>query len=557
MVLHTCGCSAYNRTKHTLERIFVNSPTSPPSPRQLDETFGIEPSVYHRRWKILAILCLSLVTIVIAVSSLNVAIPTIIGARSAGSTATLWIVEAYALVFAGFLLPAGALGDRYGRKHALVIGLIVFGAMSLVASRSTSPSQLIAARAVMGIGAALIMPATLSIITNIFPAHERQKAIATWAGLAGAGGALGPLMSGLVLKWFWWGSVFFVNIPLVLVLLTLVWYFVPNSKDPHGHDLDPVGALISIIMLGSLVFGIIEGPEWGWLSSGVMGSLLVAVLSGAAFVKWELATQHPMLDPRLFRLRGFAMGSLSVTSSFFCMFGMFFLASQYLQFVHGYSALETGVRTLPSAIMMVLVSPRSPAITAKIGVKNAVRIGYALIVCGFLGMSTLDTTSAYWHFAIFLVLIATGMAMQMAPASGMIVSSLPLAKAGVGSAVNDVTREIGGALGIAIMGSVLSSGYRSAMTDATASFPIPGTVRPLVEDSIGKAFGVAERAATQIGPQAVDSLRRAARASFVSGSHFSFLVAVGVAALAGLVVSTFIPNAHEHVVSEVHGDPGE
>ncbi len=281
----------------------THSPAAAPDAPATDasDTYGIDPVIYHRRWTILAVLCISLVTIVVAVSSLNVAIPTIIKQLGANSTESLWIIESYALVFAGVLLPAGALGDRFGRKWALLVGLVIFGVMAVVASQSGSPAQLIAARAVMGIGAALIMPATLSIIANVFPPHERQRAIATWAGLAGAGGAIGPLTSGAVLSLgWWWGAVFLVNVPLVLLLIGLTVWIVPNSSNPNGEKLDPLGALLSVAALGSLVFGIIEGPEWGWGSARVLGAFGVAVVAGVGFVVWGLRAREPMLDPRMF-----------------------------------------------------------------------------------------------------------------------------------------------------------------------------------------------------------------------------------------------------------------
>lgn len=509
------------------------------------DTYGIEPSIYNRRWLILSVLCISLVTIVVAVSSLNVAIPTIIRELNADSTESLWIIEAYALVFAGLLLPSGAMGDRFGRKPALLTGLVIFGVMAVVAAFSGGPTQLIAARAVMGIGAALIMPATLSIITNVFPAHERQRAIATWAGLAGAGGAIGPLTSGAVLKaGWWWGAVFLVNVPLVVLLIILVIAFVPNSKNPNGERLDPPGALFSIVMLGSLVFGIIEGPEWGWLSGGVLGAFALAIAGGVAFVMWELRAEHPMLDPRLFRNRGFAMGSLSITLAFFCMFGTYFLLAQYLQFVQGHDALGSAIRTLPSAAVMILVSPRSPKLVARFGVRMCVRFGFLLIGLGFLGMATLDANSAYWHLLIFLCLMSAGMATLMAPASGMIVTSLPLSKAGVGSAVNDVTREVGGAVGIAIMGSILASGYGSKMGDALANLPIPAAVRDGLQDSIGKAFGIVQGMGDRITPQQRAHLTSTARESFVHGSRLAFFVAAAVAVVGALTAGSFIPDAH-------------
>ncbi len=249
-----------------------------------------------------------------------------------------------------------------------------------------------------------------------------------------------------------------------------------------------------------------------------------------------------MLDPRLFRLRGFAMGSLAITTAFFCMFGTYFLLAQYLQFVHGYTALGSAVRTLPAAVVMVIVSPRSPKIVARFGVRTAVRGGFLAITAGFIGMSTLGVDTPYWQLVVFLVTMSAGMATLMAPASGMIVSSLPLAKAGVGSAVNDVTREVGGAVGIAVMGSVLASSYSSSMSERIAKFPIPDEPRRLIEDSIGKAFGVVHQAEKMIGSDAAASVRESARVSFTRGSHWAFVVAAVAAALGAAVVGSFVPD---------------
>ncbi|HQV57434.1 MAG TPA: MFS transporter [Ilumatobacteraceae bacterium] len=508
-----------------------------------ENTYGIDPQIYHRRKSIHAVLCLSLVIIVMAVSSLNVAIPSIVKALDAGSSEMLWIMEAYALVFAGVLLPAGALGDRYGRKKMLLIGLAIFSSMALIAGFSSGPGQLIAARAVMGIGAALIMPATLSIITNVFPPHERGKAIATWAGFAGAGGALGPLLSGLVLRWVGekhWGAVFFINIPLALVLIGLVWYLVPDSKDPSGHSIDPIGAAISVVALTALVFGVIEAPHWGWLSPGVLGAFALAIGAGLAFLAIEYRAAHPMLDPRLFRYRGFSMGALTITAAFMCMFGMYLLLAQYLQFVKGFTPLDSAVRTLPAAVVMVLVAPRSPIVARRLGMKNLIRLGFTLIAVGFYGFSTLGVESPYWHLVIFLVIMSAGMAMCMAPTSATIVSSLPLAKAGVGSAVNDLTREVGGAIGIAVLGSLMTTKYTAHMKGALAPFDaqIPAAARGPVIDSIQGALAVAKNAPAQFA----EPLRDAAKHGFVRGFHLAMLVAMGVALAAMLIISSLIPN---------------
>lgn len=494
---------------------------------------------------ILAVLCLSLIAVVVAVSSLNVAIPHIFLALEPNATEQLWILESYALVFAFLLLPAGALGDRFGRKTALLGGLAIFGGGAILASMSTSAVQVIAFRAVMGVGAAFVMPATLSIITNVFPPHERQKAIATWAGLAGAGGAIGPLLSGLVLRWWDWPSVFLVNLPLVVLLCTLAIRFVPQSKDPKGHPLDPLGVVLSILAIGALVFGIIEGPESGWASGLVLGSFAVAVVSIVGFVTWELRAPHPMLDPRLFKLPGFSMGSLSITVQFFGMFGMYFLLSQYLQFVKGYTPLTAGLGTLPAAVTIVTVTQFNTGMVQRFGVRKMLRGGFAVIAVGFVVLSFIGPTTPYILVAIGLMIVAAGMACTMPPASSLIVTSLPLSKAGVGSAVNDVTREVGGAIGIAVMGTVVSSVYHSAMTDKTSGLTIPDAIREQIEDSVAKAFGIAARLPEQLGAagtEAAHALREAASASYTDGTSWAFRGAAIVVLLVSSVVARFVPN---------------
>jgi EmrB/QacA subfamily drug resistance transporter len=507
-----------------------------------EHTYGIAPDVYERRWVILAVLCLSLVLVVISVSSLNVALPTIQRALGASGTQLQWIVDAYALVFAGFLLPAGALGDRFGRKGALQVGLVVFGAAALAGSLSTSPSPLIASRAVMGIGAALIMPATLSIIVNCFPMYERPKAVAVWAGFAGVGGALGPITSGFLLEHFWWGSVFFINLPVIALLLVLSALLVPTSKDPDGHPLDPVGALLSVIGLVALVFGVIEGPELGWTHWATLTGFVVAGIALTGFVFWELRTRYPTLDPRLFRDRAFASGSAAVTIAFFAMFGMFFLLTLYLQYVKGYSPLEAGVRVIPNALSLMIIAPRGPALVARFGVKRVVRVGYLLVATGFtiLSFGTVDTP--YPVVAVALVCCGSGIAIVMPPASQQIVGSLPLAKAGVGSAVNDVTREVGGALGIAVAGSIVASIYGAGAEFAGV---IPDdAARDAATESIGQAIAVADRglSAGLVDQSQHDAFVDAAREAFTDGTHVAFLTLAVLAVAASFVIAHFMPD---------------
>lgn len=486
-----------------------------------------EPLGHPNRWRILAIMCSCLVLVVAGVSSLNLAIPSIIADLQPSATETLWIVDGYALVFAGLLLPAGALGDRYGRKGALLIGLVIFIAGAIWAAWSGDPVRLIMARGLMGAGAALIMPATLSIIVSVFPSEERAKAIAIWAGFAGAGGAIGIIGGGALLEVFWWGSVFFINVPIAVVAGLLIAAVVPTSRDDHATPLDPIGSLLSIAGLGALVFAIIEGGDRGWGAGLTIGSFVVAAVLLAGWIAWESSIANPMLDPRLFRRIPFSLGSLTITTAFAVMFGMFFLLTQYFQFVQGHSPLAAGVRNLPFALMMVIVSPRSPAIAERIGKRGVIGIGLIIQAIGFVILALHQIDTPYPITATGLILLGVGMALLMPAASEAIVSSLPPNKAGVGSAWNDSTREIGSALGIAVLGTLLSIGYRSGVEEATSQ--LPADLREVVADGIGPAFRVAETAGL---PQLIDPARQA----FVDGMTMAY----SAAAIIGLTVAAII-----------------
>jgi EmrB/QacA subfamily drug resistance transporter len=505
---------------------------------QPSRSLAWDPHVGHpHRKQILAISCLSLVIVVIAVSSLNVAIPTILRDLKPSATQLLWIVDAYALVFAGLLLLAGAIGDRFGRKGALLGGLVVFGAGALAASQVSDPNLLIAMRAIMGVGAAFVMPATLSIVTSVFPPAERPKAIATWAGFAGAGGALGPLLGGFMVEHYGWSAVFLVNLPLVVVTLVLVSLRVPSSRDETERRLDVIGAVISVVALGALLFGIIQGPDQGWGSPLVLGSFALAVAAGVVFVLWELRVDEPMLDPRFFRIPAFRAGSAVITSLFFGMFGMFFLITQYLQFVKGYSPLQAGVATLPSAAVLILVTPRSPTFVRLWGARRVVVIGMLLVSAGFALFAMLGPDSPYLMVAAGLVVIATGMGFAMAPASTAIVSSLPMSKAGVASAVNDVTREVGGALGIAVLGTVLTSRFTSLM-DQRIPAAAPEQVRVGARSSVSAAIAIADK----VPPHFADALRDGARSAFSDAMNTSFVISAVLLLVMAVVASRAVPR---------------
>jgi len=484
----------------------------------------------QRRWWILGVLCFSLLVIVLDNSILNVAIPTIVRELDATNSDLQWIVDAYTIVFAGLLLTAGSLGDRFGRRPALQLGLVVFGIGSLLAALSTTADQLIATRAFMGIGGAFIMPATLSIITNVFPASERAKAIGVWAATAGVAVALGPLTGGFLLEHFYWGSVFLVNLPVVLVGLVAGVFLIPDSKDPHPQRLDPVGALLSIVGLATLLYAIIEGPDFGWTDSTTLAAFAAGGLILGAFFVWELRSDHPMLDLRFFRNPRFSVASGAIALTFFAMFGSVFLLTQYLQFVLGYSPLQSGARLLAYAIPMMIFAPLSARFVERLGAKVVVAGGMAVFAVGMLSSVALDASSSYGAIAWRMALMGTGMALTMAPATDSIMGSVPLAKAGVGSAINDTTRQIGGAVGIAVIGSVFSSLYSSSVGDAVAGRPVPPALLEGIKDSVGFALAAAAR----LGGVAGSELAGAARTAFVDGMHAGLVVA-GLVALAGAI----------------------
>jgi EmrB/QacA subfamily drug resistance transporter len=436
-------------------------------------------------------MCLSLVLVVMSVSGLNTALPTIQQDLGASASALQWIVDAYAVVFAGLLLSAGAIGDRFGRRRALLAGLAVFGVGAFMGGLSTSASQVIASRVVMGIGAAFIMPATLSIITAIFPPHERARAIAIWAGFAGAGASLGPIVTGGLLEGFWWGSTLLVNVPIVIGIIAAVRIFAPNSRDETKTPLDPVGALLSLVGLSTLIFGIIQGPEDGWTSGIVVAAFLVAGVALSSFLLWERRTDHPMLPLTLFRDRRFSTGSGVIAVAFFVMFGFFFLATQYLQFGRGYSPLEAGLAGLPLALTFVVFSPRSAALAERYGAARVMALGLGIVAGGFALLTTLSPDTPYVVIGAAFAILGAGMSITAAPATGEIMTSVPLSKAGVGSAVNDTTRELGGAVGIALMGSIATSAYRSGID--LNGLRLPAGTRAAAQESIGAADSIASR----------------------------------------------------------------
>lgn len=506
--------------------------------------------IHRRRWFVLSVMCLSLVMVVIAVSSLNVALPTMQQDLGASASQIHWILDSYALVFAGVLLMAGAIGDRFGRKGSLLAGLGIFAVGAVIGGTAETAAVLVAGRAVMGVGAAFVMPATLSLITAVFPPHERARAIAIWAGFAGAGGAFGPIISGALLERFWWGSTIIVNLPVIAVVAAAVALVAPRSKDDEATPLDPVGAGLSLVGLTALLFGVIEGPERGWTSTVVLGSFVLAAAVLGAFIAWERRAAHPMLPIGYFRDRRFSVGSGVITVTFFAMFGFFFLFSQYLQFGKGYSALLTGVATLPFALTMIAIAPRSAALAARIGGGRTMALGFVFMAAGFGVLSVVGVSSPYVTLAVALVLLAVGMSITAAPATGSIMSAVPLAKAGVGSAVNDTTRELGGALGIAMLGSVVSAAYRSGIE--LDGVVLPAGAAEQAEESAGAAMGVAGQL---VGDDSGVLATRAADA-FTEAFNVTNLVSVALVLAAGAVVAITFGRRHEHDAAAAFGAVG-
>ncbi|HMS25035.1 MAG TPA: MFS transporter [Acidimicrobiia bacterium] len=525
---------------------------------ELPSHHKFDPLVGHpQRNGILAVMCLSLVVIVLDNSILNVAIPTISQTLKASDQQLLWIIDAYTLVFAGLLLTAGTLGDRFGRRLLLQVGLGIFGLASLIAAFADTPLQLIIGRGLMGIGGAAIMPSTLSIITNVFPPKERTRAIGIWAAFAGIGVAIGPLTGGFLIEHFWWGSVFLVNIPVVIFGIGINAIMVPESKAEKAEKIDFVGAGLSIVGLSSLLYGIIIGSVKNFTDSDVLGAFTLAAITLVVFFIWESKSDHPMLQIRFFKDKRFSAGALSITLVFFAMFGMSFLLTQYLQSVLGFTPLQSGVRFIPFAASMIVAAPLSAKLSVKIGTKFTVVAGLTLVLIALLSMTTLQVDDTYSHVVWMMILMAGGMGLTMAPATSSVMNSVPREKAGVGSAMNDTTRMVGGALGLAISGSVFSTVYRNKLKDFPEIKELFSNMKASgvssaerqellagISDSLGKALGIAQTSPDQTTQ---NSIIHGAQSSFVHGMHAGLYMSAAATVIAIIVAILWLPT---HSMSE-------
>jgi len=477
-----------------------------------------------RNGAVTAVVCVALAAVVAAMSSLNVALPGIARATHATQTQLAWIIDAYSLVFASLLLPAGAFGDRYGRRLALLAGLSIFGAGSAVAMTAHSAAELIGLRAVLGLGAALVMPATLSTITGTFASEQRTRAVSVWAAVAGGAAILGLLTSGIVLEVWSWPSVFGLNVVLAAVAIAGTLRFVPESADPDAPRLDVSGAVLAVIGMVTLVYSIIEAPSHGWLSVRTVAGLAAGLVVLAGFVLFERSRRAPLINPRVFARRGLSAGSLSISVQFFAFFGFIFLILQYLQLVRGDSGLVSAASLLPMAAALMPAARLAPALVARLGARAVCTGGLVLMAAAFVVLAQLTGTSSYWLLAAGLVPLGAGMGLAMTPATSGITSALPAASQGVGSAINDLSREVGGAVGIAVLASVLTSAYQNRLHLGH----MPAAQAGLARSSVAVADHLGGAVAAQ------------AHTAFAGGLHLALLVAAGMALAAAIAVAALL-----------------
>ncbi|MEV6176390.1 DHA2 family efflux MFS transporter permease subunit [Streptomyces sp. NPDC052015] len=511
----------------------MTTPVGPVGPR-------IPEAVHWRRWAILGVLMLSLLIVVLDNSILNVAIKTISTPAPVGLGATQseleWAINSYTLVFAGLLFSAGLIGDRIGRKKVLLGGLVVFGIGSALAAESGSPAQLIAFRALMALGAAFVMPATLAVLMNVFEREEQPKAIGIWAGGVGLAIAIGPITGGLLLDHFWWGSVFLINVPIVIVAVALMLWLVPDSRDPHPGRIDPVGVALSVVGLILLVYGIIKGGELADFTDPTVVTTITAGLAVlVAFVVHEKRSDHPSIDVAYFRNKVFSAAIAVIALVFFALMGVTFFSVFYTQSVRGYSPLQTGLLMLPLAAAQMVFAPRARLVVDRFGVKATTTTGMLVIAATLVAFATLDADTPIWILEVVFFFMGAGMAHIMTPTSVVIMQALPREKAGSASALSNTFRQVGGALGIAVLGSVLSTSYRGGIEDDLAALPagLRGTAGESIEATLGVAAKLGDRGRALVDP---------ANDAFLHAMHVTALWGAVVAVVGAVVVGLFLPG---------------
>ena len=514
-----------------------------------DLTSAVRSATTHaRRWWILAVLCLSVLLAAIDNTIVNVALPTLSRQIGASTSDLQWVVDAYTVAFASLLLVCGNIGDRLGRRRVLQVGLVLFALASLAAALSTTVDQLIAARAAMGVCVALVYPTTLAMLPAVFvDRQERAVAIGVWSGVSGLAIALGPVVGGLLLEHYGWWSIFLVNLPVVALALVLGAVLLPESRDPSPGRFDVAGALLSVASVSLLVWTVIEAPTRGWTSWTVEAGFAGAAILVVGFVLLEARSDNPLLDVRLFRNARFSAASATISIAFFGLFGFIFMITMYFQLVRGYSTLRAGAATLPYAAVMGVLSPLAILAARKIGTKAVVGGGMLLMAAGFLVAARASVTADYWGVVVVsMCLMAAGMALATGPSTDSVLAALPESRAGVGSAVNDTTRELGGALGVAVVGSVMSWYYGSQLAQAWTGLGVaPATLQS------GRTSLAAGLAAAGPDP----ALAGAVRSSFMAGLHAGSFTAAAAALLAALAALLFLPQHDAPATAAVADGP--
>lgn len=504
---------------------------------------------HPRRWAILGVLVVSLLVVVLDNSVLNVALKTIQEDLGATQNEIVWAINAYTLVFAALLFTWGVLGDRYGRKKVLVIGLLLFGLASAICAFAQDPTQLIAARAFMGVGGASVLPVTLAIITVVFPPHERGRAIGMWAAAVGGAIALGPLLGGFLLEHYWWGSVFLINVPIVIVGVIGILALVPESRNPNPGRLDPVGLLLSISGLLLLVYGIQHGGETqDWLSVEVAGSIVAGMAILGLFLWLELRSDHPSLDMSLFRIRSFSVSLTVVSMTFAAMTGSLLFFAFYMQLVRGYSPLQAGAFTLPVAVGQLLAAPRSAKMVERFGARKVIGFGLSLTALVFGSIVFFQPATPAWVLLVVWFFLGFGLGNTIAPSTTRMTLATPPEKSGAGSAVQNTVRQVAAAIGIAVLSSVVAVMYSNSMEGKQGIGQLPQVLKAPVTDSIGGAYEATGRAvaAGVLQPAQAVAIQSAAVDSFMQAFHLAALVSMLLVVLALAVLVWRLPVQPEH-----------
>ncbi|MFE7132134.1 MFS transporter [Streptomyces sp. NPDC057638] len=500
----------------------------------------VPEAVHRRRWAILYVLMFSLLIVVLDNSILNVAVKTIASPAPSGVGATQsqleWAINSYTLVFAGLLFTAGLLGDRLGRKRALLFGMFVFGAGSALAAFSGTPGELIAYRATMGLGAAFVMPATLAVLMNVFERDEQVRAMGVWSGSVGVAIAVGPVTGGLLLEHFWWGSIFLVNVPVVIIASVAMAVLVPDSRDPEPGRIDPLGVLLSIGGLLLLVYGIIHGGE---LADFAAPSVVLPLLGGigllTAFVAHERRTEHPAVDLSYFAQPAFSAAVAAMALVFFALMGLTFFSTFYLQSVRGFNALQSGVLLLPLAVAQVVFAPRARLAVDRFGARTVCTAAMVTVAAGLAAFALFDARSPVWLIEAVFFVQGVGMAHIMPPVTVAVMQALPREKAGAGSAVSNTFRQVGGALGVAVLGSVLSTRYRAEIEETLRALPLG--LRETAGESIEATLGVAH----SLGPVG-EALVSPAQDAFLDAMRLTALGSAAIALIGAAVVARYLPG---------------